>query len=97
MNVLVTATTHFASEFAAGSEGDCRLERNDVAVSNEHPVGELTDNNTEPGVAHAAGMQVTDVEPLAAGTYTFEVSCSETAGKFQLHDVRVSAVELSQD
>jgi hypothetical protein len=95
MNVLVTAMTHFAGLATSPPDGGhCRLERNDAAVSNEHLIG---GNLDDTGLPAQAGMQVTDVESLAAGTYTFEVSCNEVVGDIEFRDVRVSVVELAMD
>lgn len=95
MDVLVTAMTHFRGISPGAVGGHCRLERNDVAVSNDHLIGEQLDNTFLPA---AAGMQVTDVESLSAGTYTFEVSCNQvTTGDIRFDDIRVSVVELAMD
>jgi hypothetical protein len=100
--VLVTAMTHFSGEGFAPHTGKCHLERNGVQVSNDHLIGEETENTSAS--AHAAGMQVTDVEELNAGgeTYTFKVMCNQTSfgeftGDIRYHDTRVSVVELAQD
>jgi hypothetical protein len=94
MNVLITALTHFRGINPGAAGGHCRVERNDVAVSNDHLIGEQLDNTFLPA---QAGMQVTDVQPLAAGTYTFEVSCNQVTGDIRFDDVRVSVVELAVD
>jgi hypothetical protein len=95
MNVLVIATSHFDVFTNPPARGNCRLERNDVAVSNNHPIGSLvqdTNSATEQG-----GMNLVDVQPLSAGTYTFEVACNQLDAHIEFRDIRVAAVELSQE
>lgn len=97
MNVLVIATTHFDSFGAAPAAGNCRLERDDAAVSINHPIGELDAGDDTSSVVHQGGMNLVDVQSLAAGTYTFEVSCNETNSDIEFRNVRLAAVELSQE
>lgn len=95
MNVLVIATSHFDVFTNPPAKGNCRLERNGVAVSNNHPIGSLvqdTNSATEQG-----GMNLVDVQSLSAGTYTFEVACNQLDADIEFRDIRVAAVELSQE
>jgi hypothetical protein len=87
MPVLITAMTHFGGGQSSG--GACRLERNDVAVSDPTIVG-----TTSSGF-QAAGPQFTDVQVLPAGTYTFEVACQQVVGNIFFFHIRISAVELA--
>jgi hypothetical protein len=94
MNVLVIVTTHFDVAANAPAWGNCRLERNDVASSNNHPIGGFTPDTSTS--VHQGGMNLVDVQTLGAGTYTFEVSCNQEDSDVEYRDIRVAAVKLSQ-
>jgi hypothetical protein len=90
--VLVSAMTH-SERFGtstAGARGSCRLERNEAVVSLSHSIGEFTNFDRTT-------MQLTDVQVLDAGTYTFELSCNRLAGEIAYVNTHVSVVELSLD
>jgi hypothetical protein len=87
--VLVIVTSHFGAE-ETNSAGDCRLMRNDSAVS-----GSMTLQGPSP--VDAGGLNLVDVQSLAAGTYTYEVACNEDLGDIRYDDLRVAAVELQVD
>ena len=95
MNVLVIVTTHFDVAANAPAWGNCRLERNDAASSNNHPIGGFTPDTSTS--VHQGGMNLVDVQTLSAGTYTFEVSCNQEDSDVEYRDIRVAAVELSQE
>jgi len=98
MNVLVIANTHFNTfSDTAPATGNCRLERNDVAVSNDHPIGELDPTEDTSRTVHQGGMNLVDVQTLPPGTYQFEISCNQTDSDVEYPDQRVAAVKLAQD
>jgi hypothetical protein len=98
MNVLVIADTHFNTfSNTAPAWGNCRLERNDVAVSNDHPIGELDATEDTSRDVHQGGMNLVDVQTLSAGTYQFEISCNQIDSDIEYPDQRVAAIKLAQD
>jgi hypothetical protein len=102
MAVLVIATTHWFEDTAdqppggTNAQGECRLERNDVAVSGNHPIGGNDGDSAQS--AQQGGMNLVDVQPaLEPATYTYEVSCNESGGAIKFGNIRVAAVELGLD
>ncbi|HEX3262829.1 MAG TPA: hypothetical protein VHR37_04130 [Solirubrobacterales bacterium] len=98
MNVLVIADTHFNTfSNTAPAWGNCRLERNDAAVSNDHPIGELDATEDTQRTVHQGGMNLVDVQTLGAGTYQFEISCNQIDSDVEYPDQRIAVVKLAQD
>jgi len=93
MNVLVIVNSHYIAFGQSSAWGYCHLEKNNAVDSSDWPIG------GEPEIAFAdhGGMNLVDVQNLAPGTYTFNVSCNQEAGDIAYNNVRVAAVELSQD
>jgi hypothetical protein len=90
--VLVSAMTHserFGTSTGA-ARGSCRLERNEAVVSFNHGIGEFTNFDRTT-------MQLTDVQALDPGAYTFELSCNRTTGEIAYVNTHISVVELSLD
>ena len=90
MTVLVIAMSHMRITTVGVASGNCRLETNDVPASGNHRFA-------GSGGGQHGGMNLLDVQTLAPGTYTFNVSCNEDDDGMAFTDIRVAAIELAHD
>lgn len=92
--VLVVATTDWFTVGGGGSQGACAIQVDGAQLANTtvNPGEAGVDQTTNLAASNTSTTGVTG--PLAAGTHTLSLNCSEVGGSIEYLNSRISAVVL---